>query len=91
MRGEFPIGVVQHDLALARVLDHSGLEIVRHDPGGRTAPPFEHRHMAFKPGVLTHIQGGFDERVSRERETRDEEVDLAGVTGNRVGELHRGP
>src|SRR5699024_10560771 len=53
------------------------------------AEGFEHCHMRPQPGVLLHIQGRFDERVSTEWQAADEQVHRSRPTGGRIMRLHR--
>ena len=72
--GQTPVRVVQHDLALARMRDDAGLQIVAHQAGRGTAEPLVHRHMGPQPRVLRHAERGYHERVPAERRHGHERI-----------------
>ena len=91
VRRQLAVGVVEDDLALPGVLDHPGLQVVRHDPGNRAREELKHRHVRPQPAVLLHVQRRLDKRVAGERQTPHEQIHPRGVAGDRIGQLHRRP
>lgn len=85
------VGLVEDDLALLGVPGDAGLEVVGDYHWYRTAEELEHPHMAAKPRVLGHVQGGLHIGVPAEREGGDEEVHLRDLAGHGVHDRHRGP
>lgn len=80
------VGVVEHDLALARVLGDAGLEVVADGPLRHASPELVHMHMAAEPGPLPHVQRRLEVGLLAERQHADEQVDLGRLAGDRVDE-----
>ena len=80
------VGVVEHDLALSRMLDHAGLEVVADGPLRHAAPELVHVHVASQPGALPHVEGGLEVGLLAERQDAHEQVDLRYLAGRRVDE-----
>lgn len=78
------VGVVEYDLALARVPDHAGLQVVAHGALRHASPELVHVHVAAQPGALPHVQRRLEVGLLAEREHADEQVDLRGLPGDRV-------
>src|SRR5699024_12744358 len=89
MRGHLPVGVVEHDLALTRMGEHPGLEVVTHDARHCAAESLEHRDMGAQPGVLLHVRGRPGESIAAERQTGNEQIQPSLHAGVRIGQRHR--
>lgn len=74
MLGHGTVRVVEHDPAFARMADHSGLEVVAHQPRRGASEPFVHRDVAPQPRVLAHVERRLHERVPAERQHADEQA-----------------
>ena len=88
MLGHGAVRVVEHDLAVARMADHAGLEVVAHQTWRGAAEPLVHRNVAPQPGVLPHVERRLHERVPAERQHRYEQVRLRNVAGDRIDDPH---
>lgn len=88
MPGHGTVRIVEHDLAFARMADHSGPEVVAHQTGRGAAEPFIHRDVAPQPRVPTHVGSRLHERVPAERQHPDERVHLGRVTRDGSDDPH---
>lgn len=78
------VGVVEHDLALARVPHHAGLEVVADRAARHASPELVHVDVAAQPGPLPHVQRRLEVRVLAERQDAHEQVDLGDLARRRV-------
>ncbi len=90
MRRQFPASIVENDLTFCRMLDHTGLQIIRNQSRHAALEPTEHRHISTQPGILPHIQSRLHERKPAEGQTRGEQIHARGRAGHRIQQLHRG-
>lgn len=88
MLGHGTVRVVEHGLAFARMADHSGLEVVAHQPRRGASEPFVHRDVAPQPRVLAHVERRLHERVPAERQHADEQARLGLVARDRADDLY---
>lgn len=51
------VGLVERDLAFARMLDDAGFEVVAHGACGHAAPERVHVHVTAQPGAPLHAGG----------------------------------
>lgn len=89
--GHLAIGLVQLDLALARVGPHAGPEVVGHYAGRRAAHVGERVHVAAKPCILSHVQRRLDVGQAAEGQGGHEQEDLGDLARGGVDERHRRP
>ena len=80
--------VVQHDLALAGMLDYTGLEIVAYGPFGNAAKEFVHVDVATEPCALLAVQAGFHIGILAVGQRADEKINLGNAPGCMVDQAH---
>ncbi|WP_371298172.1 hypothetical protein [Paraeggerthella sp.] len=84
MLAERLVGVVQDDLAFARVLDDGGLAVVAHGSLGHASEEPVHVHVAPQPGAFLHAGRRFEICLPAERQNAHKRVYLRYFAGRRV-------
>ena len=84
MLAERSVGVVQDDLAFARMLDDGGFAVVADRSLGHASEELAHTHVAAQPGALLHVERLLEIRFLVERQDAYEQVYLRRLSGRRV-------